>query len=193
MIRSKLARGSALTADLTWDQMRAFLAARDGVLWVDLEGPTEEEYAILADVFAFHPLAVEDARKEIDLPKVDAYEGYVYLVVHRINVDLETRRVAPREMDIFLSDRYLVTVHDEVSASVGEVAARIAASPAILEGGPDLVMHEIIDRIVDRYLPVLDRWEGEIDDLEEAILTGSRQDGVLEDALRLRHEIAELR
>ena len=193
MIRTRLALDGSLTTDLSYDQVRAFLRSPEGMLWVDLETPSDEEYRILSEVFRFHPLAVEDAHKEIDLPKVDLYDGYVYLVVHRINVDFSERRVAPREMDIFLSDRFLVTVHDEVSVSTADVGARIAATPSLLAAGPDIVMHEIIDRIVDRYLPVLDRWEEEIDELEEVILSGTSPDGVLEGALRLRREVAELR
>ena len=193
MIRSFLCRGDALLTDLDRDQIRAFLDAPDGNLWVDLESPSDEEYGILSDVFRFHPLAVEDAHKGIELPKADVYEGYLYLVVHRINVDFEERRVTPREMDIFLSDRYLVTVHDEVSASAAAVASRIQGSPSLLAAGPDVVMHEIIDRIVDRYFPFLDHWEDEIDDLEEAILAGEIQDHILEKALDLRREVAELR
>ena len=193
MIRSKLARNGTLATDLSWDQMRAFIQNPDGVLWVDLESPTDDEFRILTEVFRFHPLAVEDAHREIELPKVDIYDGYVYLVVHRMSVDFETRRVAPREMDIFLSDRYLVTVHDEVSVSAADVAAKITATPSALSAGPDVVMHEIIDRIVDRYLPVLDQWEDETDALEEAILGRTGEDHLLEDALDLRREVAELR
>ncbi len=187
------ARGDALATDISRDQMRAFLAAPEGSLWVDLESPTDDEYSILSEVFNFHPLAVEDARKEIELPKADVYEGYVYVVVHRINVDFKTRRVIPREMDIFLSDRYLVTVHEEVSVSAGDVMARITATPSLLAAGPDRVMHDVIDRIVDRYLPFLDQWEDEIESLEEAILNGTAHEEVMEKALHLRREVAELR
>jgi len=193
MIRSRLARNSTLSADISWDEMRAFLAAPNGVLWVDLEMPSDDEFKVLAEVFQFHPLAIEDAHKDIELPKVDIYPGYAYLVVHRIQVDFETCRVSPREMDIFISDHYLVTVHEEVSQSTSEVAARIDHTPALLSAGPDVVMHDIIDRIVDRYMPVLDRWEDEIDALEEGIFIEREGDAVLEKALRLRREVAELR
>src|SRR5262249_2551534 len=99
----------------------------------------------------------------------------------------------PKVIDIFLSDRYLVTVHEEVSQSVGEVLARIDHAPALLSCGPDVVMHDVIDRIVDRYLPVLDRWEDEIDAIEDGILTEKEGDGVLHKALQLRHQVADLR
>jgi len=193
MIRSRLSANDALVTDVTWDRIREFLARPDGVLWVDLEAPTDDEFRILAEVFRFHPLAIEDAHKETELPKVDIYDGYAYLVLHRIHVDFDTRRVSPREMDIFISDHYLVTVHEEQSQSTAEVAARIDHSPALLACGPDVVMHDIVDRIVDRYLPVLDRWEDEIDELEEGILTENEREAVLEKALRLRHEVADLR
>lgn len=193
MIRSKLLRNGRLETDLSQDQVRKFLDSPNGVLWVDLEAPSDDEFRILTEVFRFHPLAVEDAHKEIELPKVDVYNGYVYLVVHRISVDFQKTRVAPREMDIFLSERYLVTVHDEISTSAADVHARITATPDLLGAGPDFVMHDIIDRIVDRYLPVLDQWEAEISDVEDKILAGFGDDHLLEDSLRLRRGIADLR
>lgn len=193
MIRTKLARNGTLQTDLGREEIREWLKTRDGMLWVDLEMPSDEEFTLLSDVFRFHPLAVEDAHREIELPKVDVYDGYVYLVVHRINVDPAERRCAPNEMDIFLSDRYLVTVHEEVSQSIAEVRARIDASPTLLSAGPDFVMHDIIDRVVDRYMPVLDHWDEEIDDLEEKILVGRRKDDVLETALKFRRDVANLR
>ena len=73
------------------------------------------------------------------------------------------------------------------------MAARIDVSPQLLVAGPEAVMHDLIDRIVDRYLPVLDRRESEIDQLEEAILTDAGGDGAAERAMHLRHEVAELR
>jgi len=96
-------------------------------------------------------------------------------------------------MDIFLSEKYLVSVHAAASASAAEVMARVEASPALLESGPDRILYEILDRIVDRHMRLLDTYDDALDDLEEAILSGTVDDEVLEKALRLRRGMAELR
>ncbi len=193
MIRSFLARDGKLRAGLDRHELIGFLASPSGVLWVDLVEPTSEEMALLSEVFKFHPLAVEDAGKESDLPKADVYEGYAHIVVHRPAAELECPSDSPREMDIFLSEKYLVSVHAAASASAAEVMARVEASPALLESGPDRILYEILDRIVDRHMRLLDTYDDALDDLEEAILSGTVDDEVLEKALRLRRGMAELR
>ncbi len=193
MIRSFLARDGKLRADLDRQQLAAFLASPSGVLWVDLAQPSSEEMALLSEVFKFHPLAVEDAGKESDLPKADVYEGYAHIVVHRPAAELECPSDSPREMDIFLSEKYIVSVHAAPSASTGEVMVRVQAVPSILESGPDRILYEILDRIVDRHMRVLDTYDDALDELEEAILGGRVGEDVLEKALRLRRGMAELR
>ena len=87
-------------------------------VWVDLAAPTPEEGRILADVFHFHPLSVEDALSALQFPKIEPYQGYLYLVLHGIDVQKSGDRVATRDIDFFLGPNYLVTVHDGHSRSI---------------------------------------------------------------------------
>jgi magnesium transporter len=90
----------------------ALLKAHSGaVVWVDLAKATAEELRILSDVFHFHPLAVEDAIAKRHHPKIEPYDGYLYLILHGIDFRAAQHRFATHDTDFFLGPNYLVTVH----------------------------------------------------------------------------------
>src|SRR5271170_8359108 len=98
--------------------------------WVDLSAPNEAEYALLKDPFGFHPLAVEDAVSEVQRPKLESYAqvgdqlktDYFFLVIHGPDLDPDPERLfQTTELDIFLSERYLVTIHEDPMVSVHEM------------------------------------------------------------------------
>src|SRR6266496_906173 len=95
-------------------------------VWVDLAGPTPEEISILGDVFHFHPLAIEDAVANVHHPKIESYNGYLYLILHGIDYKKSQTAFATHDIDFFLGHTYLVTVHDgqtRSAATVREVCA----------------------------------------------------------------------
>src|SRR5207302_1799526 len=101
---------------------RAWLNPRSGVyVWVDLAAPSIPESLILSDTFGFHPLSVEDAMSETQYPKAEAYEGYLYVVLHGIDYRASERGFATHDVDFFLGPAYLVTVHDGYSRSIAEL------------------------------------------------------------------------
>jgi magnesium transporter len=153
------------------------------VFWLDMFQPTEHEIALLDEVFAFHPLAIEDTINAIQRPKIEGYshaaasehgpaEDYFYMVIHEPPAEPskedEPISARVRELDMFLSPRYLVTVHDQKLTSIDQVLGRCKAdSKLILDAGIDRLLHEIIDRLVDLYQPILDRLQEELDALED--------------------------
>ena len=90
-------------------------------MWVDLTAPTDDEVRILSEVFGFHPLSVEDARSALQYPKIEPYPGYLYLVLHGIDVTRGRTQFATQDVDFFLGHNYLVTVHDGQSRSIGRM------------------------------------------------------------------------
>src|SRR4249919_1432316 len=80
------------------------------IVWADLESPGPEERRLLTDVFHFHELAVEDAMAEIHHPKVEAYEGFLYLILHRIVPGSKDEGFQTDDVDFFLGRNFLVTV-----------------------------------------------------------------------------------
>ena len=172
---------------------REWLAKGAGVfLWVDLAAPSVPETLILSDTFGFHPLSVEDARMEAHDPKIEAYEGYLYAVLHGINFDVEQRGVATHDRDFFIGSTYLVTVHDGKSNSILETQAAVMRNPKIMAEGPVALFHRIVDAMVDHYRPAVEVLEDRIDELEKSIFGRPRQ-SLVRDILHLKREVSSLR
>jgi magnesium transporter len=152
----------------------AWLQPGSGVmLWVNLESPTPEETRILADVFHFHELSVEDAIAEIHHPKVDAYATYLYVVLHGIDFHARKHRFVTKDVDFFVGENYLVTVHTGVSRSIGSVGEICARNQGVLADGPAALMHRIIDTMVDNYRPEVDKLSARLDELEAEVFNAT--------------------
>jgi magnesium transporter len=141
----------------------------DVVLWVDLAAPTPEEFRILSETFHFHPLAVEDAVADVPHPKIEPYDGYVYLILHGIDFRAAQHRFATHDTDFFLGPNYLVTVHDGQTRTIKEMHEICQRNGHILSEGPVALMHRIIDLMVDHYRPEVDKLESRLDTLEDCV------------------------
>ena len=131
----------------------AWLAPGAGVkFWVDLMNPAPDEGAgLLRDVFHFHELAVEDALAEIHHPKVEAYDSYLYVILHGIDFRAREHRFRTQDVDFFLGPKYLVTVRKHASRSVSRLRDVCTRDSRLLGEGAPALMHRIIDAMVDNY------------------------------------------
>ncbi|HEY7086859.1 MAG TPA: magnesium/cobalt transporter CorA [Tepidisphaeraceae bacterium] len=156
-------------------------ALRDpkALFWVDMTDPSAEELTLLDEVFGFHPLAIEDTIQHVQRPKIENYcqtgdackEGYFYMVIHGPDLETFRHRLRTKELDMFVSERYLVTIHDDRSMTIDELATRGKADPrVILDPGIDVLLYNLIDKVVDHYLPIFDHLQEEIDSLEDEAL-----------------------
>ncbi|HLL89221.1 MAG TPA: magnesium/cobalt transporter CorA [Tepidisphaeraceae bacterium] len=169
-----------VSTDAAPANIRAALRDAKAVFWVDIDKPTDEEYGLLDDVFGFHPLAIEDSIQYSQRPKIESYrhvgstctQGYFYMVIHGPDLDSFREKVRTKELDMFVSERFLVTIHEERMSSIAEVRARAEAdAELVLDIGIDRLLHNILDRIVDHYVPILEHFQEEIDELEELAIT----------------------
>jgi magnesium transporter len=166
------------------------LPASGMTLWVDLAAPAAEEGRILSEVFHFHPLSVENALSAVQFPKIESYPGYLYLVLHRIDVEAG-KDFATLDIDFFLGPNYLVTVHDGGSRSVGRLRELCERHEHVLAEGPVALLHRIVDTMVDNYRPAVEALESRIETLEdEALLAEER---MVRQVLALRRELAFMR
>lgn len=172
----------------------AWLEPGSGVtLWVDLVRPAQAEgQAILGHLFHFHPLSVEDALSEIHHPKVESYGTYLYLILHGIDFHEGEHVFATRDVDFFLGQNYLVTVHDGHSRSVASVQEMCGRHSRLLAEGPTALLHRIVDRMVENYRPEVDRIEQEMNALEEEAVLGTL-DNLMRPILALKRDLAALR
>lgn len=166
----------------------------DAIVWVDLANPTAEEGRILSGVFGFHELAVEDALAESHHPKIEPYDDYLYVILHGIDFEAtrKKRGFTTRDVDFFLSDRYLVTVHDGRSRSIAAVRDVCLRNGDVLRDGTAGLMYRIVDTMVDNYRPEVDRLEQQIDRLETEVFTRARH-GMIRTILATKRDIISLR
>jgi magnesium transporter len=149
---------------------RAWLNPASGVhVWVDLAAPSIPEALILSDTFAFHKLSVEDAMSARQYPKAEAYDGYLYVILHGIHYEKGEHSFATHDIDFFIGPNYLVTVHDGDSGTLLELRDHAVRNPKILGEGPVSLLHRIVDGMVDSYRPEIDKLEDRIDELEKQI------------------------
>jgi magnesium transporter len=162
------------------------------VVWVDLDQPTPEEARILTEVFHFHELSVEDALSEIHHPKIESYGEYLYIILHGIDFKAREHCFRTRDVDFFLGQQFLVTVHPGISRSIGRVGEMCSRNSRLLSEGPVGLMHRIIDTMVDNYRPEVDQLNERLDKLEREVF--SRPDAILgRRILDFKRDISSLR
>ena len=166
--------------------------ASNTFVWVDLAKPSIPETLILSDTFAFHPLSVEDARAHMHDPKIEAYDGYLYAVLHGIDFRPGDTTFATRDVDFFIGQTYLVTVHDGHSRSVIGMQENVARNSKIMSEGPVALFHRIVDAMVDHYRPEVDKLEDRIDDLEKAVF-GRPNKALIRQILNEKRDVSRLR
>ncbi len=162
------------------------------VVWVDLSNPSPIDAVILTDTFKFHPLAVEDALSKREYPKIEAYDGYLYLILHAIDFKASQHRFGTHDVDFFLGSTYLVTVHGDESVAANDLADLCVRNTRILGEGAAALLHRIIDGMVDRYLPEVEKLEDRLDALEKSVL--ARPDSrLIGRILEQKRDVASLR
>jgi magnesium transporter len=172
---------------------RAWLDPASGVtLWVDIAAPSVPESLILSDTFALHPLSVEDAMSALQFPKVEAYDTYLYVVLHGLAYT-KGDDFATHDVDFFLGRNFLITVHDGTSRSIGEIRDHCPRNHDILGGGPVSLFHRIVDLMVDRYLPEVNEFEEWMDEIEAQVFASATSQDLVRDILDLKRQVSALR
>lgn len=177
----------------------SLLSEKDSVVWVDLlaESPEQIEQArdVLLKVFSFHYLTVEDCLETRNQPKVEGFPNYIYFNVHGVRSgETGAANFITKELDGYLGENFVVTFHIERFRSIKSVKEQIRASTFACERGAAYLLHQILDHIVDLYMPVVDEFDDVIDRLEDRVLAMRKSDNiVLEEIMDLRRSVARLR
>lgn len=185
--------GKLVGRDLEVEALRLVRGDKGLLLWVDLDNPTDEEIKlVLEGVFQFHPLAIEDCVVPSDLPKIEDYEDYLFMVMHAVDYS-HTDKFATTELDMFFGKDYIVTFHRAPLRSITAAAERFAKSTALGPRGPDRIAHTILDFMVDNYAPVMDVLRRDLEEVEERILEKSSSQDFVGELLRARRDFSKLR
>lgn len=180
--------------DLTPERL-AEAVGQEGYFWVDLDVSDAKQAALLAQLFRFHPLAIEDALNPVSRVKVDEYPTFLVIIV-RVVAFCETTP-DPYDLDtanltIFLTRRGIVTAHTQLSPIVKQVSDRVRANPDLLDRGPARIAHLALDLAVDAYFPVLDSLDDFVDDLEQRVF-GDFDDDLLQEIFKVKRLVISLR
>ena len=143
-----------------------------GVAWIGLYKPSEEEFASVAEEFGLHPLAVEDAVKAHQRPKIEHYGETLFVVLKTARYLDETETVEFGEVHVFVGPNFVVTVRHGEAPVLVEVRRELEGEPGLLSRGSLAILYAIMDRVVDDYAPVADGLEDDIEEIETEVFGG---------------------
>jgi magnesium transporter len=154
-------------AEIATARIHEYLRSPGCFVWVALHDPSERELAEMQKEFGLHPLAVEDARRGHQRPKIEEYGDSLFSVMHLIEpIDGEFQT---GEVAIFAGPNYVLSVRSHAEKGFQEVRARCEREPDLLRQGSGYVLYALMDSVVDRYFPILDQLESELDGIEQRI------------------------
>ena len=160
-----------------------------GVAWIGLYKPTEEEFGSVAGELALHSLAVEDAIKAHQRPKLERYGHTLFIVLRPARYLDESETVEFGEIHVFIGQDFVVTVRHGEAPALAEVRSRLEDEPELLRLGPAAILYAVMDRVVDDYAPVVDGLENDIDEIEAEVFGGNP--GVSRRTYQLSREVIE--
>ena len=164
----------------------------NSILWVDLCKPTDEELFVLTHDFDFHPLAIEDVISEKPRTKIDDYSKYIFMVFQIVDYIGKEEGLKIGEIDLFLSQNTLVTVHYDNHRIFDYLYHRAARDERLIGRGADFLYHAVIDTIVDNYNTTLDILEYDVDQVEDDVL-GEADEDTIKSIFTLRRDIVHLK
>jgi magnesium transporter len=157
-------------ADIAKTEIHQYLERPGCFVWVALRDPDAAELDEMQHAFDLHPLAVEDARHGHQRPKIEEYGDVLFAVLHIVEPAGDELVVG--EVDVFAGPNYILSVRSRAERGFHDVRARCEREPELLRHGAGYVLYALLDAVVDRYFPVLDVLETELEDIEERILAG---------------------
>jgi magnesium transporter len=198
-------RGEPRFRAVSWDETLiehktlndALAAIKAGkVTWVDLLGRTDENERLLGvSGLDIHPLIIEDVFMDCVRPKIEDYRDYVYVLFHAPSPtarDDDPDTLDLVELDILLGQNYLVTHHAQPSRALDEIWKDALRTQKAIKRGSAWLSHSVLDRVVDDYIPLLDRIDDEIGTLEHEVLSDSGKD-VLKRIFAIKRQLQQLR
>jgi len=157
-------------ADIQKREIKSYLSRPGCFVWVALRDTDAAELAEMQDEFDLHELAIEDAAHGNQRPKLEEYAHSLFVVLHTVEIAGEELNVG--EIDVFVGRNFVLSARQITERGFQDVRARCEREPELLRHGAGYVLYALMDAVVDRYFPVLDAIEAELEALEEHIFTG---------------------
>lgn len=177
----------AKLADIPVEDISEYISRKGCFVWVALADATPEELAEMQQEFNLHPLAVEDAQHGHQRPKVEEYGDSLFVVMHLVEPSEGGEHCTNvGEVDVFVGKNYVLSVRNRSKQGFLGVRERCEREPELLRNGAGFVMYALMDAVVDRYFPVIDALETELEAIEGQIFT---QSGAARDKIRQLYDL----
>jgi magnesium transporter len=174
-------------------QISEILVEPGAFVWLDAVDPTASDLALMQEEFGLHPLAIEDAIKAHQRPKIEAYEGYWFVVVHAVT-KAANGELTIHEVAIFAGAKFVITVRAKPAYPLGEIERRWHGPHQGLRSDSGALLYTILDTVVDGYLPVAEAFEERVDQLEEALFQDrKRKSDVMLEIFRIKKDVQLIR
>jgi magnesium transporter len=180
-------------ADIPIEDISEYVSRPDCFVWVAINDPAEGELEQMQEEFGLHELAVEDAKRPHQRPKLDEYGEDLFAVIRTVERESPDGELIEGQVGVFVGRNYVLSVRQNVRKGFADVRERTEREPDLLRHGSGYVLYALMDAIVDRYFPILDSLEEELERLEESIFRTTPTRASIEAFYDLKHEVMVLK
>lgn len=177
--------------DIPVAEISDYVIRPDCFVWVALRDPAPEELEEMQREFGLHELAVEDARHGHERPKIEEYGDSLFVVMNLVEMVQGDLHVG--EVDVFAGKNYILSVRSRSQQTFLGVRDRCEREPHLLKQGAGFVLYALMDAVVDRYFPVLDSLESELEIIEERIFSKGSARANIERLYELKRKVTDLK
>lgn len=178
-------------ADIPASEIHSYIKRSDCFVWVALKDPEPAELAAMQAEFGLHDLAVEDAHHGHQRPKIEEYGQSLFAVLHMIENGGEDLTVG--EVAIFVGTNYVLSVRSRAERGFVDVRKRCEGEPELMKHGAGYVLYALMDAVVDRYFPILDAIETELEQVEERIFAKQTERASIEALYGIKQKLMTLK
>jgi magnesium transporter len=179
--------------DISVEEIRKYIKQPDSFVWIALKDASVKELEQMQQQLNLHELAIEDARRGHKRPKIEEYNDSLFVVIHSVEIDKINHKIKVSEVAIFVGDGYILSTRTNNHEGFFNVRERCEREPEQLKQGPAFVLYALMDAIVDRYFPIIDTLESELETIEEKIFTKDSQRSNIEKLYRLKRKVMILK
>jgi magnesium transporter len=185
--------GGRRIADVEIQAINTVLKQEDRFIWIGLHEPSADLLKQVQHEFGLHDLAIEDAHRAHQRPKLERYDDSLFVVLRTVQGESGSDQLHFGETHIFVGPRYVVSVRHGSSLTYTAVRARCEATPQLLCKGPGFILYALMDFIVDQYFPVVDGLEDELEALEDEIFSGTVTRETTERIYKLKRQLVQIK
>lgn len=195
MMKSRIYRkGKVTEVDFPLEQLGKVAKDRNAVFWLDIIEPTPDELHHLSETLDLHELAVEDAFKGMQRPKIDHYDSHLFINLYHANYNEKAKSLNTVEMSVFVTKRGLVTIRSTGDFDMSAVTKRWDESSELSDGGVDYLLWGLLDVVVDSYFDVIQELDMELEELESMMFEEKRNNRLIQErSYALRKALVLLR